>query len=243
MKYSFIIYLILSIFPTLCHAQTVSESGLYTDDILKTKKFRKGVHQNFKEFRTNSPSDLREIKLEVKNKTIETYILRYPDGEKVKKVFAYSDGDFLYISANTYHSGFYFVKIQEYGKYLYFEDKVQRSGGGVAADPFTTLAIIALSETIYYTSNKKRGLILNINNGIVYDMHEKNLQALLSVDPELKESFELAFKKKSLRQRRREDTGKKKSTKQYAEDVKKEYLLRFNERNMDKIKPPLALEY
>ena len=111
-------FICLFCFPILA----ISQDSV-TNNILSTKKFRKGIYYSFKEFRDNSPSTTNEFRVEADSSKFDRYKLLSATNKKIKNVYGFCDGSYLYLNARTYGQGSYFVRILALGKIIYFEDK------------------------------------------------------------------------------------------------------------------------
>lgn len=94
-----------------------------TNNILTTKKLRKGIYLTFKELKENSPANNSPFKVEADTSKFDRYNLYTITNKKIKKVYGFCDGNNIYISAKTYGQGNYFVRMLVLGKIMYFEDK------------------------------------------------------------------------------------------------------------------------
>jgi hypothetical protein len=131
--------------------------------------FQPGVYGNFEEMKYNNPSAPFENK--INSKVIQsdgihlvTYYLADKTGNQAKensKVFGFSDGKNLYIKRKEDNgTGHYFVKMDNYGKYGYFED----IGKGVKG----------AESHAYLTQN-----LVDMNNGEITRVADKYLQQRL----------------------------------------------------------------
>lgn len=140
--------------------------------IYDTHRYKKGIYKNFKEFRSNQPSE--DGKLVVKDKTpaAQIYLLAARNQlmvidstgqeHKVKKFWGYSDGNAAYIKDNGLN------KFDEIGYYCLYQIHAITSAPANRA----TEGII-FNNTPPATTNKK---VLNIVTGDVYDLTLYNLR-------------------------------------------------------------------
>ncbi|MDT0675199.1 hypothetical protein [Autumnicola musiva] len=137
----------------------------------------KGLYMNFDDLKNNKPHTdvLFNSKLVGKNKKAEHY-MAYQDGKKkrIKKLFGYSDGEDIFLSASNYTTTEYFVKALLKGRYIYFEDQFSSP---TAAATFGVVGAMA--------SMKHTGIILDSKTGITSILNNKNMEKLLRKYPEL----------------------------------------------------------
>ena len=212
----------------------ISSQYGFSQDILATKELKKGIYQNFNEFRLNSPSipldeSLIEIKAEekvlietytgfivyeTKEITIQTYRFKDKQTQKrinTKKFWGYCDGSNVYINSYTHIPAQYFVQLLIIGRYCYFiqpGDKVDASG--------------QISHIGSY--NLTSEYIININTGKIFKLDRQLLKEILQRDPELLEELKNDKESKNtLISRRR---------------LLMDYIDSYNKKHMDEIKIP-----
>ncbi|MFM8912011.1 MAG: hypothetical protein ACKOE6_03690 [Flammeovirgaceae bacterium] len=94
-----------------------------TNNILTTNKFRKGIYSSFRDFRDNSPTFTEDFHVVSDTGKFDRYHL-YSTSKKKKiwNVYGFSDGEGVFINAQTYGQKNYFVRILLLGSICYFED-------------------------------------------------------------------------------------------------------------------------
>ncbi len=93
-----------------------------TNDILTTLKFRRGIYRTAYEFRSNTPSQTDPFEIRSDTGKYDRFTL-YKAGKKVRNMYGFSDGTYLYINAKVYGQTNYFVRLLVLGPIIYFEDK------------------------------------------------------------------------------------------------------------------------
>ena len=81
------------------------------------------MYATFKELKENNPSIVTEFKVEADSSKFDRYNLYTSTDKKIKNVYGFCDGEYLYLNAKTYGQGNYFVRLLVLGKIIYFEDK------------------------------------------------------------------------------------------------------------------------
>lgn len=114
---------LLTIYFLLAVSGNAFAQDSVTNDILTTKKLRKGIYLTFKELKENSPANNSPFKVEADTSKFDRYNLYSHANKKIKNVYGFCDGENVFISAKTYGQGNYFVRILVLGKIIYFEDK------------------------------------------------------------------------------------------------------------------------
>jgi hypothetical protein len=172
-----------------------------TNNILTTKKFRRGIYASFKELKENNPSIITEFKVEADSSKFDRYNLYSSTDKKIKKVYGFCDGEYLYLNAKTYGQGNYFVRILVLGKIIYFEDK--RGKRKAVASQMNGPAIVggaiggAIAGALVYGSsgtnaNENPGWVIYTEdeNGEPFILDYVTLSSILQeADPELNRVF------------------------------------------------------
>jgi hypothetical protein len=189
------------------------------NDILTCKQHRYGIYRAFEEFRRNSPSITQEF---VFAKTSSNPNKPYLEAEKDQLQLVDPRGRKSRVLDKIW--GF----CDSSGVYLYFEDTYQL---GKRYNPLSNIGRYCYFVDEYdlkeksgarSASSKKANkrirleYVLNINNGEVYEFSVDALRQILSKDAELLKQFEKEAK---------------------PGHVKYQYLLQFNQRNPDTVKP------
>jgi hypothetical protein len=168
------------------------------DYIINTTVYKKGIYKSFEEFKYNAPSIISPFTFNKNN----VWLLEDEDkGERVKKdeYWGFCDGEKIYIRWNKNY------ELLEKGRYCFFEAK-----------EVNILPVVSSGMPIPVPIPDKDALIINFNNGKVFEMNKKLFEHILATDdPELSQQFK---------------KEKQKGTKYL------EYIVRYNERNSDKVK-------
>jgi hypothetical protein len=98
-----------------------------TNDLLTTKKFRRGIFMDYEAFRKNRPTLDKGFKVVADTGKFDRYYLVSEKGKKIRNVYGFSDGFDLYLNAQVYCDLNYYVKILLLGPLSYFEDKAGKS--------------------------------------------------------------------------------------------------------------------
>ncbi len=107
--------------------------------------------------------------------------------------------------------------IQFIDRYSFFSGYSSKTSGAIENGPGSyNHGDLGDSPFVLNTTTKEGEFIININNGIIYELSDKLIKAILKDDPELSNLYE-------------NDKDKK-------ENFKK-YILEYNRRHPDKIKP------
>lgn len=191
-----------------------------TNDILTTLKFRRGIYRTAWEFKSNTPSQGDEFEVRIDTGKYDRYIL-YQSGKKVRGMYGFCDGDYLYINAKVYGQSNYFVRLLVLGPIIYFEDKRAKSNKVVGAGVGTSVgfgligaAVVsgAMATTMTYGHP---GWIIYVpdSDGQAYAFDKQSLSSIFEeADTALLRSFEK--EKKQLQDPR----------------VLMKYMLEFNQR-------------
>jgi hypothetical protein len=181
--------------PNFCVSQDT-----ITNNILTTKKFVKGIYVTFREFKENSPSILEDFIIKADTSEFERYELLVPNSKKkFRNVCGFSDGESVFINAQTYEQRAYFVKMLILGKITYFEDaraKTKIIGMNNAAVGHLLGGIIVAS--ILYAEAAKRsvknpGFVVYMpdDDGRPFILETKTLRSILKEgDPELSKNYQ-----------------------------------------------------
>ena len=189
-------FICLFCFPILA----ISQDSV-TNNILSTKKFRKGIYYSFKEFRDNSPSTTNEFRVEADSSKFDRYKLLSATNKKIKNVYGFCDGSYLYLNARTYGQGSYFVRILALGKIIYFEDK--RGKKNAFANEMSGVAVMggaiggALVGAMAYgfgkrNANENPGWVIYMadETGEPFILDHVTLSSILKeADPQLNQEF------------------------------------------------------
>lgn len=204
----------------LLYAQVAFAQDSTTNNILTTRKFRKGLYNSFKEFRDNSPQNI-DFKVEADTGKYERFKLFNTSNKKIKNVYGFCDGSYLYINAKTYGQGNYFVRILLLGQIVYFEDAKGKSKAMTAESAGTaTFFGGAVGLAIVHSSSEKS---VKENPGWVVYMADNTGEpfildpdTLSSIFEEVDHELNLAFKAN-------------RNNKKF--DVLFDYMNRFNQRH------------
>lgn len=207
---TFFVFIFL-FFSTQLWAQIESDVAYGSDenqpkDLFKAKQPQRGIYYNFNELKTNTPSGTSEFQENSVSGPVITYQIK--GGEKNKRIkdaFGFSDGQSIYVNANTYGNGNYYVKVELVGRYLFFRDQGGSNiglGGAIAIGP------VAIGTG---GGNSIKAYILDMENGTVETLNAKTLRLILSRDRELSQAFE--------QEKQRNNVG-----------VLYEYIKRYNEK-------------
>ncbi len=194
-----------------------------TNNILTTKKFNRGIYVTFKEFKENSPSITDGFIVSADTSKYDRYTLLVPDSKKkFRNIYGFSDGESIYINAQTYEQNTYFVKILMLGKVIYFEDKRAKTkilgmNNGAIGHLLggMVLAPILYSEAAN-RSSKNPGFVIYIpdNDGRPFILEKKTLMSILKEgDKELYHRYKLEENKNDF-------------------NILMNYLIQFNNRNL-----------
>lgn len=145
-----------------------------------SKKIKKGLYASFSQLVANNPFLEDNYRLIAKkNKKYPKFKIQSNDSKKINKRITFiSDGTHIYMSALRYSYDSHFVKSLLIGKYLYFEDRV--------SDPSSAVAFGLIGAAV---SNKVRGIVLDTDTGLVYQLNKKNILKILEPYPELKKKY------------------------------------------------------
>ena len=168
------------------------------DYIINTTVYKKGIYKSFEEFKYNSPSITSSFTFNKNN----VWLLEDEEKEdRVKKYeyWGFCDGEKIYIRWNKNY------ELLEKGRYCFFEAK-----------EVNIIPVISSGIPIPVPIPDKDALIINFNNGKVFEISKKLLEHIFETDDqELLKQFKNDNKK----------------NKKYLE-----YIVLYNERNGDKIK-------
>ena len=142
---------------------------------------KKGLYYNFNDLISNSPKDTLayNAKLIAETKKFEHYMVYYPNSKKrIKNLFGYSDGESIYLNVFKYTLAEYFIKSKFFGRYVYFEDQYDNKNVSAAFGMVGTLA-----------STKLRGIILDSQTGIITELTDNMMEALLEQQPQLLQEY------------------------------------------------------
>lgn len=148
---------------------------------------KKGLYYNFNDLVTNSPKDSLDFnaKLVAETKKLEHFLVYYPNSKKrIKNLFGYSDGENIYLNATNYTMAEYFIKSKFLGRYVYFEDQYANTTASAAFGVVGALA-----------STKLRGIVLDMQTGIVTVLTDNKVENLLEQQPELLTEYNKGAKK------------------------------------------------
>lgn len=208
MKYkslkSFLIVLFIACF-NIAKSQVIIDSLKSKDDyIINTTVYKKGIYKTFLEFKYNAPS----IEAEFTFNENKLWLLR--DGKRVDRIkndeyWGFCDGEKVYVRWNKNY------ELLEKGRYCFFEAMEVYPGV-----PYGTYGTNNNFPAPLQTIVDKDALIINFNNGKVFELTKKIFREILEIDdPGLLQEFN-------------NETWKGKKL--------LEYVVRYNERNKDKIK-------
>jgi hypothetical protein len=152
------------------------------NDIFSANKFPKGIYFTYSDFKNNSPDTIVEFKIEVSDRANHTQLnngfynqvidedtvmlvsyLRNRKGKLMDHVYAFSDGDRLYINSALYQNhGNYYLRV---GKIILFKDPIMNKaqsanngyliGGVIGAVIGISVARKILTELYYFIRTKE----------------------------------------------------------------------------------------
>ena len=139
------------------------------------KPLKYGKANNFFALKHKEISRVRRLNLiKVGNPSLYRY---KPTDKEWRKLdcYAYLDGEDLYVKASNYHhSGDYFAKVLEKGRYLFLIDKIDIAS--ISKDHF---------QGEIKTNNNPVGIVIDNESGIPYYVTDKFLERLLEPYPDL----------------------------------------------------------
>jgi hypothetical protein len=170
---------------------TAGENGVYTFSynfgtsqeccvllavyLQNTSKYKQGIYKSFEELKYNNPSISLDGRIitrtaETGSKKVNIYKLERNKSlvQKYGKFYGFSDGKNMYVKRTSGIGEF--IRIDNYGKYGYFEDIAYLTTGAVTV-PYLTLNLI------------------DMNTGEIIRIERKDLRELLTDEPGLLEAY------------------------------------------------------
>jgi hypothetical protein len=171
------------VFLFLCNIGAFAQDSL-TNNILTTKKFRKGIYVTFKDFKENNPSITAGYTVKRDSGQYERYKLYFNSGKKVRRVYGFSDGEGVYVNARVYDQTNYFVPIVILGQIVYFDDFAARRNVEAATSGLSFWFGVAGGVVAYTVASsnarKNPGWIIYMpdNDGNVYLLERKTVSSI-----------------------------------------------------------------
>lgn len=154
----------------------------------------RGIYQSFTELRDNKPGMTDEFTIRTKNNSgLQVFEIRdKAKNKKIKRVYGFSDGQALYIHARNYTNGNYFTRLQNRGKYMYFEDW---GGSGVGIGIGIGIGPVGVG-----TGGRQRlkAYFLDALSGQIETLNRNRLRLLLAQTPDLLQSYEKEKNRKDI---------------------------------------------
>jgi hypothetical protein len=211
----------LIFFPAAAQAQDT-----VTNDILTTKKFRRGIYSSFRDFRENSPAFMEDFHVEADTGKFDRYHLFLTSKKKkIWNVYGFSDGESIFINAQTYGQKNYFVRLLLLGSICYFED-ARAKASIIGSNSFAKGAVwggiivgAIVSEAAASNAAKNPGWVIYLpdNDGQPFILDFRTLESILKEkDPSLHKEYKKLDNKKDFK-------------------VIMEYVLEFNSRTAAQI--------
>jgi len=184
-------------------------SNAQEQDIFSANMFPVGIYNTYSDFKNNKPTNDSEFYVEaingkryflvgknLYNQIIDqdsvqlVYKLRNTKGRQENRVYAFSDGNYLYINSALYqnHSN-YFLKVLEVGRIILFKDPIMNKAQGVTTGALVGgLVGAAIGGSL--ASSKNGVIIFYQDDGVPYQLSEKTLRGILKEnDQELYKMF------------------------------------------------------
>ena len=156
-------------------------------DLFKTTVLQKGIYHNFNELKKNDPTGLKDFQSKSRSGIVPTYEIRGgAKNKKIKKAYGFSDGQSVFINANNYGRGNYYVRVELIGPYLFFRD--QGGGSGIGLGGAIAVGPVAIGTG--GGGNNVRPFVLDMNTGVITQLKPKTLRAILAKDKELLRAYE-----------------------------------------------------
>lgn len=162
----------------------------FNDDVLQ-----KGVYTSFKDLKNNQPSlELTGKVSATLDQNKEQYFLTCPNSGKPLKhsyLFGFSDGESVYLNTAKYYRGNHFIKLNTFVDNIMISEDVVADNQKLTAyysasekpSDMTFGAIsVVFDESL---STKKNKLLINMNDGSMIVLTNKNFKRLLKKDKEL----------------------------------------------------------
>jgi hypothetical protein len=153
--------------------------------LAKRETWVKGIYKNYQELLNNAPS-VRDSAYQVtKNKRERVTIVVPGSGKHLRRMYAYSDGQDVYVSARQYSPGYptiHYAKVRCWGRYLIIDDVV-------APDMNTMAAAFGLIGAVVASANA--GLaVIDTKTGKSFPLTKANLRnVILANHADLKDRF------------------------------------------------------
>jgi hypothetical protein len=172
------------------------------NDIFSANKFPKGIYFTYSDFKNNSPDTIVEFTIEVSDRANHTQLnngfynqvmdedtvmlvsyLRNRKGKLMDHVYAFSDGDRLYINSALYQNhGNYYLRVIEVGKIILFKDPIMNKAQS-ANNGYLIGGVIGAVIGISVARKDSNGVILFYqDDGIPYKLSERTMKAILKAN-------------------------------------------------------------
>lgn len=165
----------------------------------KTISFPKGIYKSFEDFKVMKPSDsITQFSIRVGNDTISNRFYNTKTFKRMRKEFAFSDGDFLYVNVKGIMKNFlkedkgqlkddgnYHLKAILIGqKYIYFEDYFTSTEAAIFGGLIGASAARRLKGVLYNYETNKFNLFKNAEDfeNFVTTYHPQYLSLLESTE-------------------------------------------------------------
>ncbi len=180
-------------------ASSEAEVTIFEDNVvdipLDDETLQKGIYTSFKDLKNNQPSlDLTGNVSASIDQNKEQYFLTCPKTGKNLKysyLFGFSDGESIYLNIAKYYKGNHFIKINHFagqfmiGEDVVVDDKKLTAYYNASEEPsdmtFGAISVV-FDESL---STKKNKLLINMNDGSMVVLNNKNFKRLLKKDKEL----------------------------------------------------------
>jgi len=192
-----------------CHAQE--------NDILTARNRMEGVYLTFDEFRKNSPS--LPGKVEITNHYVMIFDSVSKSYKKIGKSYwgaCLNDSVYIYVPQSKTSSAPNMFALETIDRYCFFSGKSSLEAGLEIEPSDRANPALNYSDRLDVGASRHSEFVVNINNGNTYQLTIKLMRIILEKDTELKHAFE------------NEQNQKK---------VFRKYILEYNKRHQDDIKP------
>jgi len=156
---------------------------------------QRGIYTSFKDLKNNQPSLELDANISATiDNNKEQYVLTCPETGKTLKhsyLFGFSDGESIYLNTAKYYKGNHFIKLNPFaGNFMLSEDVVVDEqkltayyhSSEVPSDMTFGAISVIFDESL---STKKNKLIINMNDGSMVVLTNKNFKRLIKKDKEL----------------------------------------------------------
>jgi len=173
---------------------TIFEDNL-VDIHLNNEVLQKGIYTSFKDLKNNQPSLELTGKVSLtEDQNKKQYFLTCPTTGKTLKhsyLFGFSDGESIYLNTAKYYKGNHFIKLNPFADHIMISEDVVADNQkltayyNVSEEPsdmtFGAISVV-FDESL---STKKNKLLINMNDGSMIVLNNKNFKRLLKKDKEL----------------------------------------------------------